>query len=328
MTEVESVEGSSQQSLSSGYVGIDISKAKLDVAHGPSGKVWSVANDQQGQALLVERLQAIKPELVVMEASGGFEVAIAAAVAQGGLSVAVVNPRQMRDFARAIGKLAKTDRIDAKVIARFAEVVRPEPRPLPDEASLALGDLMARRRQLVEMVVSEKNRLHGASAKMREAIQEHIVWLEKAIDELDRQIADLIKASPLWREKDDLLRSVPGIGPTVSSTLLAEVPELGVLTRQEIAALVGVAPFNRDSGRFQGKRKIIGGRAPARTALYMATLVATRFNPVIQQFYQRLIAAGKLKKVALIACMRKLLTIVNAMLKNNQAWDVDYAKSH
>jgi transposase len=328
MSKAESVREVSWQPVFAGYVGIDVSKAQLDVAHRPSGKAWGFANDEQGQSLLVARLQEIKPLLVVMEATGGLEVPIAAALAEAGLPMAVVNPRQMRDFARGVGKLAKTDRIDAKVIARFAEVVCPEARPLPDEASRALGELMARRRQFIEMMVSEKNRLHTASARVRETISEHIEWLEQAIAELDRQIGELVKASPLWREKDELLRSVPGVGPTVSASLLVEVPELGALTRQEVAALVGVAPFNRDSGRYQGKRKIIGGRAPARTALYMATLVATRCNPLIQEFYQRLIAAGKLKKVALVACMRKLLTILNAMLKHNQAWNADHATSH
>lgn len=209
MSRVESVGGGSAGLLAGGYVGIDISKAQLDVAHSSSGKVWGFANDESGQVLLVERLQELKPSLVVMEATGGLEVPIAAALAEVGLPLAVVNPRQMRDFARAIGKLAKTDRIDARVIARFAEVVRPEPRPLPDEASRALGELMARRRQLIEMMVSEKNRLHTASARVRGPLREHIAWLEQAISELDRQIADQVKASPLWREKDDLLRSVP-----------------------------------------------------------------------------------------------------------------------
>jgi transposase len=328
MSNAESLGSTSVQGLSGGYVGIDVSKAQLDVVHSPSGKAWGFANDQPGHLLVVERLAEIKPLLVVLEATGGLEVPMAAALAEANLPVAVVNPRQMRDFARAIGKLAKTDRIDAKVIARFAEVVRPEPRPLPDEASRALGELMARRRQLVEMLVAEKNRLHTASAKLREPIGEHIDWLEQAIGEIDRQVADLVKASPLWRERDTLLRSVPGIGSVISATLLVEVPELGALTRQEVAALVGVAPFNRDSGRYQGKRKISGGRAPARTALYMAALVATRFNPAIRQFYQRLLEAGKLKKVALVACMRKLLTIVNAMLKHNQPWAAAYVTSH
>jgi transposase len=264
----------------------------------------------------------------VLEATGGIEAPVAAALAEVGLAVAVVNPGQMRYLARAIGKLAKTDRIDARVLALFAEVAHPEPRSLPDEASRALGELMARRRQLIEMLVAEKNRLHTASARLQTPLHQHIEWLEQAIAELDRQIAELVKASPIWREKDDLLRSVPGIGPTVSATLLIEVPELGTLSRQEVAALVGVAPFNRDSGRYQGKRRISGGRAPARTALYMATLVATRFNPLIQQFYQRLLAAGKLKKVALVACMRKLLTILNAMLKHSQSWEAAYPTNH
>jgi transposase len=335
MTEIRADKGSAADRSSEGssavlggYVGIDISKSRLDVAHAPSGLAWGFANDDAGRALLVKRLGEMKPDLVVMEATGGLETSVAATLAEAGLAVAIVNPRQMRDFARAIGKLAKTDRIDAKVIARFAELVRPEPRPLPDEASRELGELMMRRRQLIEMLVAEKNRLHTVSAQMRSELSRHIEWLEEAIASLDRQIGELIKASPIWREKSDLLRSVPGVGPTVSATLLIEVPELGTLSRQEVAALVGVAPFNRDSGRYKGKRRISGGRAPARTALYMATLVATRCNSTIQPFYERLLGAGKLKKVALIACMRKLLTILNAMLKHLKAWDPAHGSNH
>jgi transposase len=334
MSEVskESMEGkSSPEGLSvvvGGYVGIDLSKSRLDVAHTPSGLSWGFANNDAGRALLAKRLGEVKPELIVMEATGGIEVSVAATLAEAGLAVAVVNPRQMHDFARAIGTLAKTDQIDARVMARFAEVVRPEPRPLPDEASRELGELMTRRRQLVEMLVAEKNRLHSAPAQVCTEINRHIEWLQEAIGGLDRQIGELIKASPLWRERDNLLRSVPGVGPTVSATLLIEVPELGSLTRQQVAALVGVAPFNRDSGRHQGKRRISGGRAPARAMLYMAAIVAIRHNPVIQAFYQHLLEDGKLKKVALVACMRKLLSILNAMAKHHQPWDVAYATSH
>ena len=328
MANGEAVQGQTAKGDLGGYVGIDISKVNLDVVHRPSRKVWQFTNDQPGLLLLVARLQELQPELIVMEATGGIEVPVSAVLAEAGLPIAIVNPRQVRNFARAIGKMAKTDRIDAEVIARFAEVVHPERRALPEEAARDLGVLLARRRQLVEMLVAEKNRLHSAVVRVRQPILEHIAWLGSAIKSLDQQIDELIKSSPIWRGKDDLLRSVPGIGPTVSTTLLIELPELGTLTRQEIAALAGVAPFNRDSGRYRGKRKIVGGRAPVRSALYMAALVGTRYNPAIQQFYQRLIAAGKLKKVALVACMRKLLTILNAMLKSEQTWNADYASTH
>lgn len=302
------------------YVGIDVAAAHLDVAVGPSGEAWRVGNDEAGRAALVERLAALGPAVIVLEATGGHELAAAGALAAAGLPVAVVNPRQVRDFARATGRLAKTDALDAAVLARFAAAVRPTVRPLPDAAARELRALVARRRQLVEMLVAEKNRLGAAPPRIKARIRAHVEWLARQLDELDRDLAGAVRASDAWRERDDLLRSVKGVGPVLSSTLLVEVPELGALNRKQIAALVGVAPLNRDSGTFRGRRAVWGGRAPVRAALYMATLVATRFNPVIRAFYRRLLAAGKPKKVALTACMHKLLVILNAMARTNTPW--------
>jgi transposase len=313
-----------------GYIGIDISKRSLDVAVRPSDTAERFDNDEAGRSLLVEWLKVRAPRLVVLEATGGLEVPITGALLAGGLPAVVVNPRQVRDFAKALGLLAKTDRLDARVIARFGEVVQPELRALPDQEALELGQRMARRRQLVEMLVAEKNRRHTVQGPMRERLEEHLDWLSAAIDDLDGEIGRLVRASPAWREKDELLQSVPGVGPRVSATLLSELPELGKLSRQEIAALVGVAPFNRDSGRYRGKRRIGGGRRPVRSMLYMAALVASRTNPLIRPLYERLLAANKPRKVALVACMRKLLTILNAMVKHHLAWDekhVEHAAS-
>jgi transposase len=276
---------------------------------------------------LVERLRGLSPTLIVLEATGGLAVPLTSAVAAAGLPVVVVNPRQVRDFAKATGKLAKTDALDAAVLAQFAEAVRPALRPLPDAATQALSALLARRRQLIEMLTAEKNRLGSALPPVRPGIRAHIRWLERRLAALDADLAQAIRESPVWREKDDLLQSVPGVGPVLATTLLASLPELGTLTRQQIAALVGVAPLNRDSGAWRGKRRVWGGRAPVRAALYMSALVATRFNPVLRAFYQRLCAAGKAKKVALTACMRKLLTILNAMLKYRTRWQEHSAYS-
>jgi len=302
------------------YVGIDVSKGYVDVAVRPTGQQWRASSTEEGLGALVEWLWGLSPALVVLEATGGLEVPVTAALAAGGLPVAVVNPRQVRDFARALGKLAKTDRLDAQVLALFAERVRPVPRPLPDPQTQELNALLARRRQIVAMLVTEQNRLSIALPSVRPGIQEHVAWLEEQLEGLNKGIATLLRQSPLWREREDLLRGVPGIGPTVAATLLAELPELGTLNRRQIAALVGVAPLNRDSGTLRGKRTVWGGRATVRAALYMAALVATRFNPVIRAFYQRLLAAGKPKKVALTACMRKFLTILNAMIKHRSPW--------
>lgn len=302
------------------YVGIDVSKDHLDVATVPGGEVWREANNEAGIAGLVEQLGGMDVQLIVLEATGGLEVALLASLAALGLPVALVNPRRVRDFARATGRLAKTDRIDAKVIAQFGEAIRPIPTPLPDEQSQELGALLARRRQLMEMLVAEKNRQGASSRALKAEIGKHIAWLEAALADLDRQLGELIKKSPLWRERDRVLQSAPGVGPVVSTTLLAELPELGTLSHKQIASLVGVAPFNRDSGRLRGKRSVWGGRSVVRGAIYMAALVATRHNPAIAEFYRRLTGAGKPKKVALTACMHKLLTILNAMLKHNQPW--------
>ena len=303
------------------YVGIDVSKATLDVGVRPTVPQWSVRNEEQGIGRLVKRLRALDPALVVLEASGGMELPLVAALGAAGLPVVVVNPRQVRDFAKATGKLAKTGALDAQVLALFAERLRPTPRSLPDAEALALSGFMARRWQLVAMLIAERNRLGRALPPVRLGIQEHIGWLEEKLRELDGELNQTLRESPLWREREDLLRSVPGIGPVLTLTSLAGLPELGRLNRRQIAALVGVAPLNRDSGVLRGRRTVWGGRAPVRTALYMATLVATRFNPVIQSFYQRLCSAGKPKKVALVASMRKLLTIINAMLKYRTPWD-------
>lgn len=304
------------------YIGIDASASSLEVAAHPGGEAWTVSNDGAGISELVERLQATRPALVVLESTGGVELAVTGGLAAAGLPVVVVNPRQVRDFARATGRLAKTDAIDARILARFAAAVQPEVRPLPDESAQELNALAARRRQLVEMVVAEKNRLRTARGRVARQIREHIRWLERCLEEVDHDLGNLIQASPLWRAKDDLLQSAPGVGPVLSITLLANLPELGKLDRRQIAALVGIAPFNRDSGAFRGKRTVWGGRSKVRAALYMAALVATRYNPVIQAFYHRLVAAGKPKKVALTACMRKLLTILNAMMRHQTPWRI------
>jgi transposase len=313
------------------FVGIDVSKDRLDVAERPTPDCWSCSNDPAGIELLRERLQSAPPALIVLEATGGYEAAAAAALASAGLPVAIVNPRQVRDFARAAGILAKTDQIDAATLALFAERIRPEVRPLPDALTEELTALVARRRQLVEMLLSETNRLRLASAAVRRGIEKHIQWLERQLRDTDQDLERRVQASPLWRAKDKLLRSVPGIGPTTARTLLAELPELGRLDRREIAALVGVAPFNRDSGTLRGRRVIWGGRSAVRRTLYMATLTATRFNPLLRAFYERLRARGKPAKVALVACMRKLLTILNAMLRDGRSWQpsgLDPAAEH
>jgi len=302
------------------YVGIDVSKDRLDVAVRPTSEVWEVANDTAGVEALCERLKGLSVELIVLEATGGYESAAVAAMGSAGLPVVVVNPRQVRDFAKATGKLAKTDSIDAQILALFAERVRPEIRELTSEAAQALEELLARRRQILEMVQAERNRLEHARGPVRKDLTEHIRYLQKRLVRVDADLEQRIRESPFWRAKEDLLRSVPGIGPVVSRTLIAELPELGRLSRQEIAALVGVAPLNRDSGKRRGKRSTWGGRASVRGVLYMAAVVASRRNAAIRQFYQRLRGAGKPAKVALVACMRKLLSILNSMVRKNRPW--------
>jgi transposase len=307
-------------SRASVYVGIDVAKRELELAVRPTGEGWTVDNTLASLAALVTRLQALAPALVVLEATGGLEVAVVGALAAAGLPVVVVNPRQVRDFARATGRRAKTDRLDAQVLAHFAEAVRPTPRPVPDVQAQELAALVGRRQQLIEMITAEDNRLPMAGPHVQPQIREHLTWLRQQLAGLDRELRTRVRRSPVWREHDELLQSTPGVGPVLATTLLAELPELGQLNRKQIAALVGVAPMNRDSGQLRGKRQIWGGRAPVRAVLYMAALAASRHNVVIKAFYQRLRAAGKPKKVCLTACMRKLLTILNAMMKARRPW--------
>ncbi len=307
-------------STSSVFVGIDVSKSRLDVAIRPSGEQFGTSNDEAGITRLIERLAGLEIGCIVLEATGGLELPALAALIQTGLHAVAVNPRQVRHFAKAVGRLAKTDRIDAVVLAQFAEATKPELRPVPDEETLALSDLLTRRRQVLEMLTAERNRLTRSKGSVREHIASHIRFLEEETHRLDHDLAHLLKESTVWREKDDLLRSVPGVGPVLSTTLLAELPELGTLDRKKIASLAGLAPFNCDSGLLKGRRMIYGGRAPVRTALYMATLVASRHNSIIRECYQRLIGAGKAPKVALVACMRKLLVILNAIVRKGIPW--------
>lgn len=307
------------------FVGIDVSKERLDVAIRPSSERESVTNDEAGIEALIQLLRKIQASVIVLEATGGFERSVTRALTSAELAVVVVNPRQVRDFAKATGQLAKTDSIDAEVLARFAEAVRPALRPLPDEVSLELRALIARRRQITEMIVAERNRLSKASKLLRKRIEVHIRWLEAELQRADKDLDQSIRQSPIWQENQDLLQSVPGVGPVISRTLIGELPELGQLNRKQIAALVGIAPLNRDSGTFRGRRTIWGGRASVRAVLYMAALVASRRNTVIRAFYTRLRNAGKAPKVALVACMRKLLTILNAMIKHKIRWSETFS---
>lgn len=308
------------ESTSGLHVGIDIAKARLDVAVHETGEVWVEANDGPGLSRLVARLKALQPSRMVLEASGGLEVPVLTELCAAGLPVALINPARAREFAKAKGLLAKTDRVDAQMLAHFAAALQPPLSRLPSQDEQRLAELVTRRRQVVEMLTAEQNRLSTAPARMHGRIQEHIDWLEAERAALNDEINDFIGQHPLWQDQARLLRSVPGIGPVTAATLLADLPELGHLNRKQIAALVGVAPFNQDSSRRRGKRRIKGGRTAVRSPLYMATLAATRFNPLIRIFYQRLLRAGKEKKVALTACMRKLLTILNAILRHQQPW--------
>ena len=304
------------------FVGLDVSKQRLDVAVRPLGRHFATPNDDRGIKQLVKRLAALKPQLVVLEASGGYEFTVTAALAEAQLPVVLINPLVVRKFAGATGKLAKTDKIDAQVLAHFAEALRPEPRALPDQDQQVLKAALHRRVQVVKMIGQEKNRLEKTCIPaLRQDIQAHLTWLQQRLEQLDQDLNDQVRRSPLWRDRDRLLQTIPGIGPIVSRAIMAQLPEAGTLSGKQAAALVGVAPYNRDSGRFRGRRMIRGGRSYLRRMLYMAAVVAARRNPVIRAFYQRLLAAGKPKKLALTACMRKLVLILNAMLKNNQPWN-------
>jgi transposase len=302
------------------HVGIDVSKGRLEVCLMPDGEAFALANDQAGIDELLDRLGRVSPELVVLEASGRYERPAAAAIAAAGIPVAVVNPRQARDYAKATGRLAKSDRIDAQILARFAAAVGPSPNILPDEEAQLLQAILARRRQLSAMLTAESNRAQMAPEAVARRIRAHIRWLEKELSRTDGDLDEAIEASTTFKENEALLRSVPGVGPVLARTLLAELPELGTITHKRLSALVGVAPFNNDSGKRGGKREVWGGRAPVRAALYMGALVATRHNPLIKEFYERLLKAGKPKKVALVACMRKLLLILNAMIRDRTPW--------
>ena len=308
-------------------IGIDVSQACLDCWVHPTGRAWRVDYDTTDATLpqLADELAQLQPARIIVEATGGLETPLAAELADAGLPVVVVNPRQVRDFAKATGRLAKTDRLDAQVLAQFGDALRPPVRPLPDAEQQELRALVTRRRQLINMQTQERNRQRRMPARVAEQIDRHLTQLGEQVAEMDREIAALLQDNVVWRARAKLLRSIPGVGPVLSTTLLAELPELGQANHKEIAALAGVAPYNRDSGQWRGKRSVWGGRRQLRSALYMATLVAAKHNPVIRDCYQRLLAAGKAPKVALTACMRKLLTICNAIVKSNTPWQAPIA---
>jgi transposase len=303
------------------YIGIDMAKDDMEVKVHEGQDSCTYASDENGIAKLMTQMKSLSPTLIVVEATGGYENAVAAELQANGYPVAVVNPRHIRDFAKSVGILAKTDKIDARVIARYAATVQPTPRMLPEAETQALGALIMRRRQIVTMLTSEKNRLQQAAPAVKKRIQLHIAWLEQELDDINKELKKMVKDNPEWKEKSDIMQSVPGVGPNLAITLLADFPELGSLNRKQTAALGGVAPFNRDSGTLRGKRTIWGGRDAVRTATYMSAFVAIRFNRLLKTFFERLIAAGKLRKVAIVACMRKLLCILNAMLKNRTTWN-------
>jgi transposase len=302
------------------YVGIDVAKDSMEVTVHQGKEHWSFSNDERGLTDLIAKMKKLSPCLIVMEATGGYEVTVAVELHSRGFPVAVVNPRHIRDFARSVGILAKTDILDAKVIARYAATVQPTPRALPAEETKRLGGMMIRRRQIVAIRTAEKNRLHQADPAVKECIKVHITWLEQELNDLNKELKQMIESNPEWKEKSEIIQSVPGVGPNLAITILSDFPELGQLNRKQTAALSGVL-FNRDSGTMRGKRCIWGGRGVMRTAAYMSTISAIRFNPLLKHFYKRLVEAGKLRKVAMVACMLKLLCILNAILKNHTTWD-------
>jgi transposase len=302
------------------YAGIDVSKSTLDVALSNQTEIKSFSNHESGIAQVVSYLKKQVPTMTVMEATGGLEKLLAASLIEVSIPVVVVNPRQVRDFAKAKGRLAKTDSIDARILAEFACDIHPESRPLPDKYTEEIKALLVRRQQIKDMITMENNRLWSADIRVIPSIEEHLNWLKQELKNMDKELGDKIQKSPIWREKDNLLQSVPGVGPVLSFTLLGTLPELGTLNRKQIAALAGVAPFNRDSGKLRGKRMIKGGRTRVRPSLYMATLVATQYNPVIKKYYAHLLEMGKAKKVALTACMHKLLIILNAIMRDQRPW--------
>lgn len=301
-------------------IGIDVSKDAFDIAILPSGETWRCSSSEQDIDVLTQKIKDLAPIRIVLEATGGYEADLSHALSAAGLPVVVANPRQVRDFAKATGTLAKTDAVDALIIARFAEALKPEVRPLPDAQQRILKALILRRRQIVGMISMEKTRLLQTPLELQKGVADHIRWLQQQLDTINKTLEDAILNSPLHRKVNDILRSVPGVGPVLALSLLADLPELGTLSSKAVAALVGVAPLNRDSGSFRGRRFIWGGRADIRAVLYMAALVASRRNPIIKAFYQRLIQAGKAAKVALTACMRKLLVILNAMVRTKTLW--------
>jgi len=307
------------------FVGIDISKSHVDIGTYPQAHEQRFDNTEAGITLAVKALLKLSPTLIVVEATGGYETPLVAAIAISGMSIAVINPRQGRDFAKAIGVLAKTDRVDAHVLARFAQAVRPEARPQPSAETIGLAALLTRRRQIIEMITAENNRLHMAVPLVAKEIRKHVAWLEKCLKATDGDLDDMVRQSAAWQHKVELMSSVPGMGRVTAIALLAQLPELGGLGTREISGLVGVCPYSRDSGPMRGRRTIWGGRSAVRAALYMAALVGSRHNPILKAFYQRLVASGKPKKVALVACMRKLLVILNAMMKHDQAWHYEHA---
>jgi transposase len=307
--------------MGNNYIGIDVAKDFMEVVVHEGKEHWNYANSEPGLAKLVTKMKRLSPCLIVLEATGGYEITVAAELQSNGFPVAVVNPRHIRDFAKSVGILAKTDILDARVIARFAATVQPAPRVLPAEETRKLSAIMMRRRQVIAILTGEKNRLHKADTAVKDRIQVHVTWLEQELDDINKELKQKVHDNPEWKDKDEIIQSVPGVGPNLSITLLADFPELGTLNRKQTAALGGVAPFNRDSGTLRGRRSIWGGRDIVRTATYMSAFVAVRCNPLLKSFYNRLIVAGKPRKVALVACMRKLLCILNAMIKNRTTWD-------